>query len=236
MLVSYHGRQPVERFWYLKKSELFENLTASEYHRLEAQAVVRRFARKQVVYFPSDPGSTVLLLFEGRIKIKTITPEGKEAILAFIEPGEMFGELSLVDPGKRGEFAESALASLVCAIPRETMLEVMSAHPETALRVTKIMGLKQRRIENRVKNMLFRSFRERVVFLLLELAERYGKPTGRQIQIGLKLSHQEIASLIGATRETVTILLGELQNDGHIRVQRRLITVLDPGRLEQSVN
>ena len=226
----------MERFWYVKKSELFENLSAEEASRLESHSSVRRFARKEIVYFPGDIGGAVLLLIEGRVKLKTITPEGKEAILAFIEPGEIFGELAILEEGaERGEFAETALSTAICAIPRDAMLEVMTAHPDIALRVTRLMGVKQRRIENRVKNMLFRSFRERVIFLLLELSERYGKPVGDRVLIGMKLSHQELASLIGATRETVTILLGELQNEGHIEINKRQISLVDPKRLSESV-
>lgn len=225
----------VDRFWYLKNSELFKSLPAEVYEKLEESAVVRKFARKEIIYFPSEQGETVLLLFEGRVKIKSVTPDGKEAILAFIEPGEIFGELALVHDAKRGEFAEAALASSVCAIPREAILQVMSTNPQTALRITKLMGLRQQRIENRVKNMLFRSFRDRVAALLIELADRYGNRNGDHVEIRLRLSHQEIASLIGATRETVTILLGELQNEGYIRVKRRQITLTDPARLAEIV-
>lgn len=225
----------MERFWHLKNSELFKDLAAEVYEKLEEAAVVRKFGRKEIIYLPSDLGSTVLVLLEGRVKIKSVTPDGKEAILAFIEPGEVFGELALVHEAKRGEFAETALASVVCAIPRETMLHVMGADAQTALRITKLMGLRQQRIENRVKNMLFRSFRDRVAALLIELAERYGRRNGDGVEIGLRLSHQEIASLIGATRETVTILLGELQNEGYIQIKRRQITVTDLSRLAETV-
>lgn len=225
----------MDRLWYLKNTGLFEGLSEEDYRRLEESAVIRRFARKEIIYFPRDKGTTVLVLLEGRVKIKTVTPEGKEAILAFIEPGEMFGELALVDEKERGDFAEAALASTVCAIPRESMLSVIATHPNTAIRVTKMMGLRQQRIENRVKNMLFRSFRDRVAALLIELAERYGNQNGEHVEIGLRLSHQEIASLIGATRETVTILLGELQSEGYIRVKRRQITLTNPRRLAETI-
>lgn len=225
----------VDRFWYLKNSNLFDGLSSDDYRRLEAKAVVRRFRKKEIIYFPNDPGESIMVLFEGRVKIKSVTPAGKEAILAFIEPGEVFGELALLDGADRGDFAEAAAASTVCAIPRDAILSVMASHPETALKITKMMGLRQQRIENRVKNMLFRSFRERMAALLIELADRYGRRNGDQEEISLKLSHQELASLIGATRETVTILLGELQSEGFIRVQRRQIILTNRAALSESV-
>ncbi|QDU64511.1 cAMP receptor protein [Planctomycetes bacterium Pan216] len=222
----------MERFWFLKNSQLFEGLSDDECSKLEARSSFRRFKTRETVYFPGDAGGHVLLLLDGRIKIKTITPDGKEAILAFVEPGEIFGELALLSESERTEYAEANLASSVIAVPRDAMLEIMNSHPATSLRVTKFMGLKQQRIENRMKNLLFRSFRDRVIYLLAELAQRYGRWVGEtQLDLGIKLSHQEIASLIGATRETVTIALGDLQSEGLVTVKRKQIAVTNVNAL-----
>src|SRR5262249_11056197 len=82
-----------EKIWFLKRCSLFEQLTPAECRRLESQAVVRTFHRGEIIYFPSEPGQSVLVLLRGRVKIKAITPEGKETIFAFFEEGELFGEL-----------------------------------------------------------------------------------------------------------------------------------------------
>jgi CRP-like cAMP-binding protein len=107
----------------------------------------------------------------------------------------------------------------------------MEQRPDVALTITKIVGFRRRRIENRLRNILFRSNRERIVSLLLELLETHGQQRGPHWEIRLQLSHQELANLIGSTRETVTLTLGQLQRERMIRLDRRRITILDRVRL-----
>ncbi len=217
--------------WYLKRCDLFERLTPEQAECLERRAVMRRFRKGEMIYFPSDPSRSVLVLAGGRVKIKGITPDGKEFILAFIEEGELFGELALVDDAPRDEFAEAVEDSEVLAIARDDLSGLMEMLPDLALRITKLLGLRRKRIETRLRNILFRSNRQRVIGVLLELLESHGERLGECWRIRLRLSHQELASLIGATRETVTIVLGQLQLDGLIQIRRRSITVLDRDRM-----
>jgi CRP-like cAMP-binding protein len=230
-----HAAPINETIWFLKRCDLFEKLTPSECQRLERRAAVRSLRRGEVVYFPGEPGSHVLLLAQGRVKIKAVLPDGKEMIFAFIEEGEVFGELALLDTEPRQEYAEAVEQSRVVALPREDVLWVMSQRSDVALSITKLLGLRRRRIENRLRNVLFRPVQERVAALLIELLDSYGNYNAGRWEISLRLSHQDLANLIGATRETVTGALGHLQHCGIIEVRRRRVTVLDRRRLvEQS--
>jgi CRP-like cAMP-binding protein len=220
-----------EKIWFLKDCDLFGQLSSEEKRRLELHAVLRTFPAGSFIYFPTDPGQSVLVLTRGRVKIKFISPEGQESILAFIGAGELFGELAIVDAQPRNEYAEAVADTTVVAIPRAEMLALMEGRPEIALHVTRLFGFRRRRIENRLRNILFCSIRQRVVALLLELVDTHGLPVGDAWEISLPLSHQDLASLIGATRETVTLTLGHLQAERLIRVQRRRLTVLDRQRL-----
>jgi CRP-like cAMP-binding protein len=221
-----------EKIWYLKRCDLFSRLTPMQKRRLESGAAMRPFKRHEIIYFPTEPGQSVLVLAKGRVKIKTLTPEGQETILAFIGEGEIFGELALVDPEPRNEYAEAVDESLVLLVPRDDMLWLMNQRPDIALHVTKLLGFRRRRIENRLRNILFRSNRERIVGLLVELLESHGKQEGGQWEITLPLSHQDLANLIGSTRETVTLTLSRLQYEGLIKVQRRRLVVTDRNRLQ----
>jgi CRP-like cAMP-binding protein len=220
-----------ETIWFLKCCDLFANLTPLQRQRLESHATLRAFKPGEIIYFPTEPGQSVLLLALGRVKIKSLAPDGRETIFAFIDEGELFGELAIVDTKPRDEFAEAVGAARVLAIPRDDLLWLMGQRPEVALHITKLLGFRIRRIENRLRNILFRSTRERLVSLLLELLDSHGERVGPHWEIRLRLSHQELASLIGATRETVTLALGRLQRERLIVVERRRIRVLDRGRL-----
>jgi CRP/FNR family cyclic AMP-dependent transcriptional regulator len=225
-----------QRLWYLKRCDLFQRLGEERLAALEARCRVRKFPRATPVYLPSDSADSVLLLAEGRVKIGSFTEEGKQTILSFIEPGELFGELSLLGSEQREEYAETVEKSTVILIPGEVMHQLLAENPQVSIGVTKLFGLRRRRIERRLKNLLFRSNRERLVHLLLELAEQYGRPGEEGIELRIKLSHQDLANIIGSTRETVTVVLGELQAEGRLKLGRRKIVITDIARLADSVS
>ena len=223
--------QMSEKIWFLKQCPLFEHLTAAQKQRLQERSVLRVFARRQIIYFPTEPGQSVLLLARGRVKIKVLAADGRETILAFIDEGELFGELALLDTAPRKEFAEAVSEATVIALAREDLLWLIAQHADLSMKITKLVGLRRRRIENRLRNILFRSTRQRVAALLLELLESHGQAQGKGWMVRLPLSHQELANLIGATRESVTLTLGRLQVEGLIRMRRRHLVVLDRERL-----
>lgn len=221
----------MDRLWYIKNCRLFERLTAEQLARLERRARVRRFPRKSLVSLPTESAESVFLVGEGRVKLCSTTAEGKEAILDFIEPGELFGELSLVGESTGDEHAETVLDSTIILLAQEELERVMTESPDLTLGVTKLIGWRRRRVERRLKSLLFHSNRERVIHLLLDLAEQYGRQTAEGVLLDIKLSHQDLASIIGATRETVTVQLGELQLEGLLKVGRQRIVIRDLSRL-----
>ncbi len=224
-----------EKTWYLKRCNPFEQLPSEELAKVESRCRTRTFPRSSPVYLPADEANGVLLLASGRVKICSVSAEGKQAILAFIEPGELFGELALFDASEREEYAEAVEASTVVLIPAVEVQRLMEAYSHVSMGITKLVGLRRKRIERRLKYLLFRSNRERLVHLLLELAEQYGNRTAAGVQLSIKLSHQDLANIIGSTRETTTTLLGELQLEGYLKLGRRQLTITNIDRLAASV-
>jgi CRP/FNR family transcriptional regulator, cyclic AMP receptor protein len=224
-----------DKFWYLKQSDLFGQLSPDEVSRVESRSRVRTFKRASLIYLPTDRSDSVLLLTSGRVKIYHITSEGKQTLLAFIEPGELFGELAVFDSGQREEFAETMEASTMVMIPGAEIQHLMETHPTVSMSMTRLMGLRRQRVERRLKSLLFQSNRERLIYLLIELVEKYGQQTAEGVAIGIKLSHQDMASVIGSTRETVTVILGELQTERLLFIKRRQIILRNPNLLAESI-
>ncbi|TWT40828.1 Crp/Fnr family transcriptional regulator [Botrimarina hoheduenensis] len=228
-----------EEIWFLKQCDLFRRLTPEEIARLEPRCRTRRFKRGEPIYLPAESADAALVLAEGRVKIGSVTEEGKQTILALIEPGELFGELSVLDDTPREEFAQAAEKSTVVLLPADALRALVEQNPSVALGVTKLIGLRRRRIERRLKSLMFRSNRQRLVSLLTDLAEQYGEPAESPrgaVRLRIKLSHQDLASIIGSTRETVTVVLGELQQEGLVEVGRRRMVLLAPARLAAAAN
>jgi CRP-like cAMP-binding protein len=186
-----------EKMWYLKQCDLLAGLSQDELAPLERNAVVRTFQKHQLVYLPAEPGRTVLVVLRGRVKLKDVTPDGKETILAFLDEGELFGELALLDGAPRSEFAETVEPSELLALPCEDLRRLMEHKPELTLHITKLVGLRRKRIETRLRHILFRSSRERVAHVLVELVESHGRKAGDHWDIALPLSHQDLAGLVG---------------------------------------
>lgn len=222
--------------WYIRDCSLFQRLSADQLSRLERRARMREFPRNSAIFLPSDVADGVFLLGQGRVRICSNTTDGKQAILAFIDPGEVFGELSLVQGGEREERAEAAVDSTVILLPGDELRQILEESAPLALGVTKLIGLRRKRIERRLRNLLFRSNRDRLGHLLLELTEQYGKVVDDSVLLDIKLSHQELASLIGVTRETVTTLLGEMQVEGLLLISRQKVIIRNLRRLSASLD
>lgn len=220
-----------QRTWYIKQCRLFEQLSKDQLHRLEMSARIRSFSRNMTVYRPTDESETVFVLLSGRIRLCTYTPDGKQAILAFIEPGEMFGQLGLAQSENYEDHAETMLPSTVALIPKADIDRLLLENASFSLGITKFISWRMRRIERRLRSLLFRSNRDRLVQLMLDLREQYGRPTAGGILLDIRLTHQELANVIGCTRESVTMMLGELQLQRHITINRKRIVIADPNKL-----
>ena len=219
--------------WYLKSCRLFERLGDADAEQLNRHAVVRSFPKKSTIYAPADAGQTVLILVHGRVKIYDLTSEGRETILAYVETGELFGELAALDGQPRREFAEAAEPCELVAIPSTDFTDLLERRGDLALGVTKLVGLRRQRIETRLRNIFFLPSRPRLIRLLIELVDAHGERRGTSHALRFPLSHQEFAGFAGLSRETVTLTLGQLESEGLIAIERRRVMVLHLERLRQ---
>lgn len=224
-----------EELWHLKKCDLFCGLQPEQIEQIESRSRQRSLRPGEPVYLPSEKADSVFVLARGLVKVCHLTADGKQSILAFIEPGEMFGEQAIFVEQKRDEYVETLEATTVFEIPSAVMQTLMHHHNQFAIEITKMIGQRRQRIERRLKNLLFLSNHDRLVHLLLDLAEQFGESIDNAIRLRIRLSHQEIANLIGSTRETITILLGQLKADGCVGGGRRKIILTNPTGLAERV-
>jgi len=225
-----------DKYWHIKSCELFEQVSDGDLGWLEARSTTKSFKRGEPIFVPNDSSDGILLVASGRVKICHETPEGKQAILGFVDQGEIFGELALLDNSDRSHLAQAAEKTSLVLIPRNELLSIVQKYPSIVLGVTKLIGLRRQRVERRLRNLLFRSNRDRLIHLLLELSEKYGQRQPDDVHLRIRLSHQEMASIIGSTRETVTVVLGQLQSEKLLSVARRRITLLSLDRLAHEVS
>lgn len=211
----------------VEEFSIFDGLSRLQKERLRYQVGMAVFKRGQVVYKPGDVGKDVYLLAEGRIRVAKVSGSHKELTLAYHEPGELFGEMALVSEAPRRTRAEAVAASKLYNVGREVLLELARSSPEFALRLGEVIGKRRHEIENRMESLVFHDVPSRLAGQLLALSRRYGIRKESGLEIGLKLSQQELAKLIGATRETTSTALNQLKREGVLDTDHRTIIIFD---------
>jgi len=221
------------KLWYLKHIKLFSGLSQAELQEMDRITRMQEIKKKQPIYLPGDPANTVYLLKKGRVKIASSASSGKEVTFEILEAGEIFGELEVLEGSPRETLAEALDDALICAIRREDFDRYLREHPNLSVKLTKLIGLRLRKIQTRVEDLVFRDAPARVAHLLLELSKTEGAPDGSGIRLQAKLTHQEMANLIGCSRETVSTILGQFREQGLIRIDGRSIILLNLYRLSR---
>ncbi|MCI0721232.1 MAG: Crp/Fnr family transcriptional regulator [Acidobacteria bacterium] len=187
----------------------------------------------QPIYFPDEPSRAIFFLKEGHVKISRITSDGKEVILDIIGPGEIFGEVSLSDEEGTGrnEIAHALDDVVICTVKKEDFEKLLKMTPALNLEVTKRIGLRLRKIEERITDLVFKDSRRRIASFLVRHAEEFGKIKGGIVVIKAHLTHQDIALLTGSARQTVTTTLNEFRALGLLDFSRSDIKIMDLDRL-----
>ena len=216
--------------WYIRQNAMFADLPERELEVLEQVSENVEVKRRHFVWEPGDAADTVYFVRTGIVKVSKVNEEGRELTLHFFTRDHLFGELAVVTGTTHDTVAEAYEDCLLLGIHKDDFLRVMMRSPALAVRMMRLVGERRQRLENRVENLLFRSAHARLAALFLELAQTFGVRDSRGVIINLKLTHKEIASLIGATRETVSFAILDLRRDNLIQTEGKRVVLLDePG-------
>src|SRR2546425_2681360 len=213
-----------DKVWYLQHIDAFAGVGESEMQQIARRSTMREFTRGRVILHPGETQEMVYLIKEGRVKVSRYSPEGREQILALLEPGDLVGELDLVretDP----VHVEACEDTLICELSRRDFVALLRRQPEVMLHVMKLLAMRLRVAEEEIADLVFRDVPGRLASLLLRLAEAYGRKSSGKLLLALRLTHQDIASMIGATRETVTSTLSRFRDAGLIATEHRSIMI-----------
>jgi CRP-like cAMP-binding protein len=219
--------------WFIRQTPLFADLPERELELLDQVSENVELRRRHNVWEPGWPSQVLYLVRGGIVKVSKITDEGRELTLHFFTRDQLFGEFSLVSDTPHDSIAEAYEDTLLLRIPRDDFQKIMMRNAMLAMRVLKLMGERRQRLEQRVENLLFRSAHSRLASLFLELSVSFGVRDSRGVIVNLKLTHKEIASLIGATRETVSFAILDLRRDQLIQTEGKRIILVDEAGLRK---
>jgi CRP/FNR family transcriptional regulator, cyclic AMP receptor protein len=217
----------------VRSAPLFAGLDDEAATSLRASMSRTHLERGDELFAEGDPGETLYVITEGKIKLGRSSSDGRENLLAILGPGEMFGELSLFDPGPRTATATAVAETTLLGIGHGPMQSWLTDRPEVAKQLLKALARRLRRTNEHLADLVFSDVPGRVAKALLDLSARFGRPTDAGILVAHDLTQEELAQLVGASRETVNKALADFATRGWLRLEARAVLILDEERLQR---
>lgn len=226
--ISYFGvimAQEKTKLWYLKNLDMFSHLREEDIETIDKYSNMKEVKKKEKLYFQGSSDDNFYILKKGAVKITKHTPQGNDIILDIISGGTILGEMSELEPLEKDETAEVIEDGLICTLKKGDFERLIQVVPGLEIKITKMIGLKRWKIENKLLELLFCTVEQRLAKTFLHLLDDFGIPRDGGYLLKIKLAHKDYADLIGSTRETVTATLNKLKNDGIIDYDGKYVVI-----------
>jgi CRP/FNR family cyclic AMP-dependent transcriptional regulator len=223
---------PLNREEILAGHFLLRHLRPEELSRIAASAVLVRHKAQATIFQKGDPGASLMAVVTGRVKICTYSSDGKELVLNIIDRGSLFGEIALLDGEPRSADAVAIEDTELLVLDRSRLMPVLTANPETAARMITVLCQRLRQTSEALEDALLRDAPSRVARGLLRLGRTFGRPEAGGMRLDIKLSQQQMGSLIGISRESINKYIVEWSRAGYLAVNAGFITIVDREALE----
>lgn len=212
----------------LHEYELFKDLNQAELDLLGKRSQPTIVPKREYIFTPDSPSHAVYMLKKGRVRISRLSETGKHFTLVILEPGDIFGENAIFGDEPRRNYAEALDDAHICLIDKRDFEKIAAQNPRMSLKLAQIVEQRLEEAQEQIENLVFYDVQKRLARLLLKLADIHGRRTENgAVRIELKLTHEDIASLIGSTRETTSKIVNEMKTVGAIDVIKRQIVLLD---------
>lgn len=211
----------------LKKASALGDASSAAINTLANGAQMGSYRARQVVYLPGDRAAGIHFLGSGRVKISKVTRDGKELTLAYRGTGDFFGETCLLDGRPREEMVEAMEPCTTVEVTQEALDEVLKTNVDVSYLFVRTLITRRRDLETKVEQLIFKDVGSKLAELLLRLGSEHGVENKKGLILGLKITHQEMANLIGSTRETVSLTLSQFKRKGFIATEGRKVILAD---------
>lgn len=217
----------------LSSAPLFAALDAEASAALRASMETISIAKGDVLFHEGQLGDQMYILTEGKVKLGHTSPDGRESILAILGPGELLGELSLFDPGPRTATAVALTDVTALGLGHQSLRPWLTGRPEVAESLLQALAQRLRRTNETLADLVFSDVPGRVAKALLELGDKFGQQMPDGIHVTHDMTQEELAQLVGASRETVNKALADFAARGWIKLESRSVVLIDVDRLSR---
>lgn len=212
----------------LSEIEIFQDLTQLEMEEMDRTTTMSTCDPGRVFYGPDETGEVLFLLKSGRVQLYRLSPEGKKLVVSILEPGAIFGEMSLIGQGMHNAFAQAIEECTLCVMSRMDVEHLLVKKPKVGLRIMEVIARRLQDAESKLEDMAFKSIPSRLASLLIKLSD-----SNSNNGTVMGYTHQDLAEMIGTYRETTTQTLNDFKNQGWINIERKRIDILDHTSLEE---
>ena len=217
----------------VRRAPLFTALDDAAAASLRASMDAVKIAKGSILFKEGDDGEHLYIIIDGKLKLGTSSGDGRENLLSILGPGEMFGELSLFDPGPRTSTATAVTDAKLLSLSHEKVIPWLKQNPEVSLQLLTRLSQRLRRTNEAVGDLVFSDVPGRVAKALIELGDRFGKTTPEGLLVNHDLTQEELAQLVGASRETVNKALADFAGRGWLKLDGRSVLIADVDRLSK---
>ncbi|MFY8023601.1 MAG: Crp/Fnr family transcriptional regulator [Candidatus Nanopelagicaceae bacterium] len=215
----------------VRKAPIFLGLDTSAADALRASMSLVKLRKGQSLFKEGDDGDNLYVVSNGKVKLGTKSPDGRENLLMILGPGDMFGELSLFDSGPRTATATAVTDSKLLTLGQEKVIPWVKEYPEVSLQLLARLASRLRRTNEVVGDLVFSDVPGRVAKALIDLGVKFGDKRSEGLFVNHDLTQEELAQLVGASRETVNKALADFAQRGWLRLEARSVMILDYERL-----
>jgi len=215
----------------LARAGLFQGIADEAAEAVAASLDYGDYSRGETVFAEGELGDTLYIVLAGKVKIGRRAVDGRENMLSVMGPSDMFGELSLFDPGPRTATATVVTDARLASLAHTSLRPWITDRPEIAEQLLRVLARRLRRTNDALADLIFTDVPGRVAKQLLALSERFGSEEADGLRVHHDLTQEELAQLVGASRETVNKALADFASRGWVRVDSRALTILDGDRL-----
>jgi CRP/FNR family cyclic AMP-dependent transcriptional regulator len=218
-----------KKMWYLNDFNILKVLSEEEKMQMSKMVTDRETLKKEIIHLSEDSADKIYFLKKGKVKISKYSNADKEMILSLIGPGEIFGETGAMGAVSYGTVAEVMEDAIVCSLTINQLNLMLEKNPAFNFSVTKFIGLRYLKVQSRLESLVFKTAPERIRGFIKEMVDEHGKilANGSEIEVKLRLKHEDIAKLTATTRQSVTTELNNLEKEGVILFDRKRILVKD---------
>ncbi|PRX41489.1 transcriptional regulator [Planifilum fimeticola] len=211
----------------LRNVPLFLDLTDEELERIASIAIPRSYPKKSLIFAEGSPREAVYFIVDGLVKAFKVDANGHEQIVSLLAKGDMFPHTGFFDQSPYPANAEAVKPTRVFAIPIQSFEQLLLSTPTIAVKVLRVLGAKIRELQEKLQELTYQDVRHRICAILLRLAETHGTTQDGTVVLRLPVTHQDLASMAGTTRESVNRMLNDLRRQRILEMNRNHIVLKD---------